>query len=857
MKAMKQMLPYKWTTIFVAATFGLICPTAAGQTKVNLARQATGVRASVDSEAHPVAAVNDASTAAVNYWSSWSGKAGYGQEEFVELEWNTNCEFLQAQVYWAEAGDSILLPAEARLATWDGHQWQQAAYLAAADSRGVSTTDLSFTTNRVRLYMKSSKACGVRELRLFGYKGAECSPAILTASSVAIALSDGQRVTLAPTLTLPEGEQEPAIWNWTLPDGSTATTPAVEAAQRGVYTVSYQRSCGNVTSLSYTLYDPAESYTWPKYKPTLSYDYRSEYPALEPPTKFLPEQNNQKGYMADGWWAIAWGPKTSRYVTETAKKNLLDKMNTDFAYFRDVMGWPPDKRARNGYYSTVYVFGSGLGSDNADSTATGGWQGATWHNGSSWPMVYISYYPIACFDPAFTYDAYHGRNVTDQVFQQNACVHEGIHAIFADLEGCKQSAWYQEAGNTWLQAEAEVLKTGKTPTSMGFLSAGNMIAPFMPIECYSGWLLDGAFGGPSAEGVNMYNSSGQVCTWRNLLGGVQYGELFPHFVSEILGRGSIPWIWRYCKSRVLEGMADSLGERQMRHLVMEYRSRQAMIDVGAWSNACRKLLDDNWLVEIKQEWSPYWKAVDVWKATPYVNMYRCDETDSAGWWKPEYRTTPGWSGANQIPLHVNAEAGNTISVHFKPLGRNMVGQLAYRTKRGRVYYSRPVEGEGDVTMTLKDEPANGVVIAIVCNTDYIYEGDETRKRHFDYRLCMGQNVYQPAKAQLKWYNYRQTISDNTFTGISQPADGGGSPATFTLTPGKASVKAGHSMDLHFTAASQLQVQVRMYNAAGAIVHAQSFMRDGALDIPAGLSPGVYLLQAVNGGSKAGARIVVE
>lgn len=615
-------------------------------------------------------------------------------------------------------------------------------------------------------------------------------------------------------------------------------------------------ACGVYEVQLYGYYDRAASYKWPAYSPTIAYDYRSEYPSLEPPTKFLPESNGQVGYKADGWWAVAWGSKTSSYVTETAKQNLLEKMNTDFAYFRDEMGWPPDKRARNGYYSTVYVYGSGLNGDSADSTDLGGWQSATWYNGSSWPMVYISYYPIACFDPKFTYDKYHSASVTDAVAQQNACVHEGIHAIFADLDGCKNSAWYHEAGNTWLQAQAEVKRSGETPTSMGYLSAGNMIAPFMPIECYSGWLLDGTFGGPSAEGVNMYNGSQQICTWRNLLGGVQYGELFPHFLAEILGEASIPWIWRNCKSRVLEGIGDSLGETQMRRLIMEYRSRQALIDVGTWSTACRNLIENNWLTSIKQEWSPYSQAVDVWQACPYNNMYACDEVDSAGWWRPEARTLPGWSGANQIPLHVNSVKGDTISIYFKPLGANMVCQLAYRTKRGKMFYSQPTEGEGEVMLRLDDAPANGVVFAVVCNTDYIYKGEATRKAKYDYRLKMGKNVYQPAKAQLKWFNYYSTIKDNTFSGIDAP-EAGEQAATFAIVPSKAVVKAGETINLSIHAAGSLQVPVRLYAANGALVEATSLLRDGAFTVPAGIAPGVYVLGASSGSEKASVKIIVR
>jgi hypothetical protein len=52
---------------------------------------------------------------------------------------------------------------------------------------------------------------------------------------------------------------------------------------------------------------------------------------------------------------------------------MLARLNKDFAYFRDTMGWPPDLRARSGYKSAVYLYGSGLCTDNEDSTALGGW----------------------------------------------------------------------------------------------------------------------------------------------------------------------------------------------------------------------------------------------------------------------------------------------------------------------------------------------------------------------------------------------------------------------------------------------------------------------------------------------------
>lgn len=631
-----------------------------------------------------------------------------------------------------------------------------------------------------------------------------------------------------------------------------STTPINLSAQRVRIYIIGERACG-LRELQFWGYtDPTADYKWPAYNPTLNYDFRWEYPTLSAPTKGrLPENMNVARERHGEWWSVAVGPNANTAITDISMVLLVKKMDEDFAFFRDEFGWPPDKRARNGYYSQIYGYGSGVGTDNEPNTATGGWQSATWYHGSNWPMVLLSYYPIASFDPNCTYP--------DRVAQQNACVHEGIHATFADLEGCKESAWFHEGGNTWLQGEAELVKSGSTPTSMGWLSAGNMIAPFMPIECYSGWLQDDSFGGPSAEGVNMYGANGQICTWRKLLGGVQYGELFPHFLSEIMGRGSIPWIWRYCKGRVLEGMADSLGTDQMRHMILEYRVRQAMIDVGQWSNACRKLLDDNWLVSIECDWSPYWKKVEPWLATPYANMYKCNEIDSTRWWRPEWRTTPGWSGANQIPLHVTGNVGDIISVHFKPLGTNMVAMLCYRTKQGRIYYSQPLEGEGDVLMQLKAVPANNVVILVVCNTDFKYEGEETRKRHFDYRLKMGDNVYQPAKAQIKWYNYRSTLRDPDFaTDIEEKGIASyDSPTRFSIHPEQTVVKRGSQVALHITAASQLMVPVRLIDTSGNVVYQQSLLHDGNYEIPGDITPGLYIMQALNGGQSASVKIIIK
>src|SRR5690606_16563978 len=269
------------------------------------------------------------------------------------------------------------------------------------------------------------------------------------------------------------------------------------------------------------------------------------------------------------------------------------------------------------------------------NTDLGGWQSSV----GGYPIILASYYPVYSFDPSCTYN--------DRESQMGAMVHEGIHCVLASLPGCRKAAWFHEGGNTWLQQQADAQRSGNFST-MGFLNGAALIAPFMPIECYSGWLQDDSFGGPSAEGVDMYEGSQQICTWRTFLGGTQYGNLFPTFLGEWIGLGSVAWIWKNCPGRVLEGIAAEIGEDQIRRLIMEYRAKLALIDMKQWSEACRRLLNDNFGRSLGVEWEPHWINCEQWKATPYVKT----TSDGNGVLTPEQRTTPGWTGANQIPLEV-------------------------------------------------------------------------------------------------------------------------------------------------------------------------------------------------------------
>lgn len=484
-------------------------------------------------------------------------------------------------------------------------------------------------------------------------------------------------------------------------------------------------------------------YKWPVYSPNVRYNFKEQNPNFVEPTKNLNDCPQVAGETNDRWFTFRWGPNRRKDISDLAVTNLLARMNDDFAYFRNVMGWPADKRARNGYRSAVYLYGSGLCTDNEDTTATGGWQSSIYYNGSSWPMVLASYVPIRAFDPKY-----------NDEFQKGAMVHEGIHAVLADMPGVKQSAWFHEGGNVWLQQTADGRRSGNF-SSMGELNATDFMAPFMPIECYSGWLVDGTFGGPSAEGVNKYNTSQQqLCTWRTTLGGHQYSSMFPTVLAQILGDGSIPWIWVNCPGRVLEGLGGGIGEAQMRRVITEYRSKMALIDVGEWTTASLSLLNANFGRNIGAEWTPAYMQPALWKVTPYAKTTRTGNTLT-----PDTLTLPGWSGSNQIPLTVS---GNKVTVNFNPIGANMTCQLVYRTTKGVPVYSQYVSS-GTCTLNLTEAPANNVVIVVITNTDYIYKGETTRTTKYKYTLDLVEGATGAADINTKWYESAKLDNLKTVT----------------------------------------------------------------------------------------------
>lgn len=711
-------------------------------------------------------------------YGNWDGEAAYNTYNWIEYEWDFAHQINSAALYWFTDFGGIAQPTDAYITYWDGLEWINAGSVGLALNQFNTIGNLNFKTKKLRVNFKSSTATGVVEFQVFGVETTQCDPTGLTA---AVKVNNGSQKPLNYAVVSPTENVQflASIANnptggkvkWIGPNNFVSndqniTLSNLQIENSGTYRFVYINECGTESTLSFYLTvkeDNSDFSTWPSYDTTLHYDFKSDYPDFPKPTKNLeedyPNYNGCNGVKSTnvGSWTFVQGPNTNTLVTDTAVDLMLKRLDSDFTFLRDNMGWPPDKLYRAGYRSSVYLFGSGLCTDTASNTDLGGWQsGVGTPDGESWPMVLLSYYPVASFDPNTTFP--------DAQYQTGACVHEGIHAIYASLPGCRKSAWFHEGSNVWLQTVLDIKKTGSTDYSnvdLGWLSAGSVIAPFIPIECYSGWLQDGSFGGPSAEGVDsgVQNSEGVTLRLtRDIIGGVQYSSVFPTFLGEIVDEKSLPWVWNYCEGRVLEGIANGngvvngLGDAKTRKMVQEYRARLALSDFGKFEQPILNLYRNNMGRELGPE-QPALINVEKWKATPYA----VTATDEDGYLIPQEKTLPGWSGANFIPIHVQ---GNQATVFFEPLGENMSIQLCYRTKEGKTVYTQPVYA-GDCTISFaQGVPANGVIFAVICNSDYIFENNDTRKKKFNYKIKLEEGAVSTASVDKNWWDWKAVITDN-------------------------------------------------------------------------------------------------
>ena len=69
---------------------------------------------------------------------------------------------------------------------------------------------------------------------------------------------------------------------------------------------------------------------------------------------------------------------------------------------------------------------------------------------------------------------------------------------------------------------------------------------------------------------------------------------------------------------------------------------------------------------------------------------------------------------------------------------------------GTAVYSQPVES-GELCLRLDKPPRNGVVIAVVSNTDYVFTGDSMRQAKYDYSVDMVEGATSTADRTTRWF----------------------------------------------------------------------------------------------------------
>ncbi len=489
---------------------------------------------------------------------------------------------------------------------------------------------------------------------------------------------------------------------------------------------------------------------WPVYEDAPYYNYLESGNVYNEPTQNLPiraylnttdERAGNYEIIDEGHWVFYAGPKKNHLVDSACVMPMLEEFNYRFDYLRDKMGWPPDLAYQMGYRSMIALWGSGLDKfDTADSTETGGWQSAISWNNTSIPMVALSYYPVYCFSPSCRY--------SDRLSQRPASIHEGIHAVFATLPGCRDCSWFHEGANTWLQGALYIqMDLEDNPNldlstqEFGWLCTGTIMAPFMPIETYGGWLDDESFAGPAAQGNNGNNT-------HYILGGSQYSSVFPAFIEVAMSWYVMPWIWQnLINGYILDGLNTYAGMpvEEIRRLIMEFRARLCLNDMGVWTGAVRNTYDGYWGFNSTSEFGGGFTL----KCYPYVET----TLDDDGWYIPNETTLPGWSGCNIIPFIVNSDS---VSFRCESLSNSLMHfMLCYNTADGEHWYSDiKSDDEGIITINLKEGgvPANNCVFLIACNMEYKYT-DSIRYNHYKYRVKPLYGILQAATYTKKWYKY--------------------------------------------------------------------------------------------------------
>lgn len=179
--------------------------------------------------------------------------------------------------------------------------------------------------------MKSTTSTGIIEFGVYGVEAAKCDPTIINqyvnknsgtdTSANYVKATVGDKVQFKPGVAGGVGSK----YQWSGPknfksSNLTLTLSNLQESQSGTYTFIYINGCGAETRKYFfltVLGSEGHTYTeWPKYNPTLNYDFRKLYPNFPMPTKNLEDSCSGFAWnISDRWWNFVAGKKAKSLVT--------------------------------------------------------------------------------------------------------------------------------------------------------------------------------------------------------------------------------------------------------------------------------------------------------------------------------------------------------------------------------------------------------------------------------------------------------------------------------------------------------------------------------------------------------------
>jgi hypothetical protein len=187
----------------------------------------------------------------------------------------------------------------------------------------------------------------------------------------------------------------------------------------------------------------------------------------------------------------------------------------------------------------------------------------------------------------------------------------------------------------------------------------------------------------------------------------------------------------------------------------------------------------------------------------------------------------------------------------------MTCQICYRATDGSPVYSTPVSS-GPCSLKLDKAPNKGVVIAVICNTDYKYLGEATRKAHFDYRLKIGSGV-TAADIYTKWFDVTlPTVSILTPEVAASSSSRIPRNTTLSVTGrNRNSIVLNYELNVASTA------KISLYSPRGVLIISipVSFRQPGSYKenigkLAGGIAPGTYILKLTTGANSSFAKAFV-